>query len=70
MRLWLTTRQAALRVDVSERTINRWVSDGRLTAVTLDGTRYLHLPELLRCERERRGSRNLGSPGARVSVAS
>lgn len=62
MKLGITIDRAARRAGVDRRTINRWITDGRLTVATLDGVRYVYLPELLRCERERRNSRNLGRP--------
>lgn len=69
MRVSLTIDQAADRVGVTRRTINRWIASGDLPCVAFKGVRYVYLPSLLRCERERRNARKPGRPGARVPVA-
>lgn len=64
----LTLDQAADVAGVSVRTLNRWIAAGRLRTYRLPGTqRYVREDELLDVEHERRRSRRLGRPGARVT---
>lgn len=61
-RSWLTLRQAADTTGRTRRTIQRWVTDQRLTTVTIDGTRYVNELAVLHLERDTRRARHQPRP--------
>lgn len=58
----MTVEQAAERVGRSVRTVNRWIAQGRLTAIThpLLEHRWVELDELLDVERNARRANRTG----------
>lgn len=63
---WLTLADAAAATGRSVRTIERWIADERLAAVTVGGVRYVRELDLLQVERATRRAARQGRPGARL----
>lgn len=64
-RRWLTLDQAADVTGRSRRTVERWITDGRLRAVAVGGIRYVRELPLLEVERDTRRAAHAGRPGPR-----
>ena len=45
-RVFLTTRDAARDIGVAQRTLQTWISEGRLAAVRVGGRYLVHAPSL------------------------
>lgn len=63
-RRWLTVDQAATVTGRSRRTVERWLRDGRLDAVTLRGRRMLNELDVLTVERATRRAHHGARPPA------
>ena len=52
----MTIREVMERTGRSRRTVSRWITDGRLRAVDLDGVRMVIEREVIESESERRAA--------------
>lgn len=52
---WVDIKEAQSRVRRSRRTILRWAAEGRVRDFRPGRTRFFHLGDLLRTERDTRG---------------
>lgn len=68
-RSWLTVHQAADIAGRAPTTIKRWLREGRLRGIDLDGNTWVNELELLHVERATRRAARAGRPGARPPVA-
>lgn len=66
---WLTVDQAADIAGRAPSTIKRWLREGRLRGIDLDGHTWVNELELLHVERATRRAARAGRPGARPPVA-
>jgi excisionase family DNA binding protein len=61
----VTIPEAARHAVVHPQTVRRWIREGRLKPVRINGAKWLSLSQVLAVERERRQARHAGWPGPR-----
>jgi predicted site-specific integrase-resolvase len=61
----VTIPEAARRAVVHPQTMRRWIREGRLKPVRINGVKWLSLSQVLVVERERRHARHAGNRGPR-----
>lgn len=66
---WLSTAQAVQVTGRSERTLTRWIRDGRVRVVLVAGRRRIRELDLLTAERDTRRAARRGRPGARLAAS-
>jgi hypothetical protein len=59
-------KDAAAQVSVSERTVRRWVKDGKLKLIDNMPGKWVTVRAVTECERDRYLAGHAGRPGART----